>query len=244
MADGASGETVPYFGRQESHVTNEQRGIETTFDYLDMIVRLQQSLEIPNVEKLCEYFNMTSSLDKIMASDYPQHHFLLECRRVGIVTRNDTTKLLEAFRENGPSKSLEIVKDYNRVSKWTDVRLTVYKDNQTSTFSKFTKAMIKMKDFIKFVFTRDEGIHFVDCEEGSLVIWLKVSSPETLNKLKEDIDSGELLRRITDKYERELSYGGTEELINFQNERSSIKISYSTEEFKSAMHLMFSAMSK
>ncbi|XP_071855138.1 interferon-induced very large GTPase 1-like isoform X2 [Apostichopus japonicus] len=212
-------------------VTDEPHGNEMTFDYLDMIERLQHSLDIPTINTLCEYFNMTSSLERIRANDKPRHHFLLECRRNCIITGKDTTKLLEAFRENGLSNLQGIIEDYNHISKFPDVRVTVNNDNPTSLFSRFKTFMLSKKRAIKSVFTRDKGIHFVDCQEGSLVICLKVSYVETLDKLKEDIESGELLRRLMAIYESEIS---DTERKDFQLESSSMKISYDTEEFENA----------
>ncbi|PIK42940.1 hypothetical protein BSL78_20202 [Apostichopus japonicus] len=174
---------------------------------------------------------MTSPLGKIKASDKPQHHFLLECRRRCIITKKDTTKLLEAFRETGPSNLQRIIEDYNQISNCPDVRVTVNNDNPTSAFSNFKTFMLSKKRAIKSVFTRDKGIHFVDCQEGSLVICLKVSYVETLDKLKEDIESGELLRRLMAMYESEIS---ETERKDFQSESSSIKLSYDTEEFENA----------
>ncbi|PIK53604.1 hypothetical protein BSL78_09522 [Apostichopus japonicus] len=212
-------------------VTDEPHGNEMTFDYLDMIERLQHSLDIPNIKKLCEYFNMTSSLGKIKASDNPQHHFLLECRRKCIITRKDTTKLLQAFRETGLSNLQRIIKDYNQISNCPDVHVMVNNDNPTSAFSKFKTFMLSKKRAIKSVFTRDKGIHFVDFQESSLVICLKVSSVEELDKLKEYIESGELLRRLMAGYESEIS---DTERKDFQSESSSIKLCYDTEEFDNA----------
>ncbi|PIK55782.1 putative interferon-induced very large GTPase 1-like [Apostichopus japonicus] len=174
---------------------------------------------------------MTSSLGKIKASDKPQHHFLLECRREGIITRKDTTKLLEAFRETGLSNLQRIIEDYNQISNCPDVRVTVNNDNPTSAFSNFKTFMLSKKRAIKSVFTWDKGIHFVDCQEGSLVICLKVSSVEELDKLKEYIESGELLRRLMARYESEIS---DTERKDFQSESSSIKLCYDTEEFDDA----------
>ncbi|PIK53599.1 hypothetical protein BSL78_09517 [Apostichopus japonicus] len=216
---------------QSANFTDEPHGNEMTFDYLDMIESLQHSLDIPTIKKLCEYFNMTSSLGKIKASDKPQHHFLLECRRKCIITRKDTTKLLEAFRETGLSNLQRIIEDYNQISNCPDVRVTVNNDNPTSAFSSFKTFMLLKKRAIKSVFTRDKGIHFVDCQEGSLVICLKVSSVEELDKLKEYIESGVLLRRLMSRYESEIS---DTERKDFQSESSSIKLSYDTEEFENA----------
>ncbi|XP_071855145.1 interferon-induced very large GTPase 1-like [Apostichopus japonicus] len=229
MADGASGAIGPSSGRRKSHVIDEQRGINTTFDYLDMMESLQQSLDIPTIKKLCEYFNMTSSLENIRASDKPQRYFILECRRECIITRNDTTKLLEAFRKIGLPTLQRIIEDYNQILKYPDVHVTVNNNNPTSVFSNFKTVMLSKKRAIKSVFTRDCGIHFVDCKEGSLVICLKVSLLEALYKLKKYISSGELLRKLMAIFENEIS---DTERKDFQSERSSIKLSYDNEEFE------------
>ncbi|PIK53608.1 hypothetical protein BSL78_09526 [Apostichopus japonicus] len=145
-----------------------------------------------------------------------------------IITRKDTTKLLEAFRETGLSNLQRIIEDYNHISKCPDVRVTVNTDYPTSAFSNFKTFMLSKKRAINSVFTRDQGIHFVDCKEGSLVIWLKVSFVEALNKLKEYIVSGDLLRRLIAMYESETKSK------DFQSESSSIKLCYDTEEFENA----------
>ncbi|XP_071855140.1 interferon-induced very large GTPase 1-like [Apostichopus japonicus] len=231
MADGASEEIEPSLGRRESHVIDEPHGIEMTFDYLDMIDNLQYSLDIPKVEILCKYFNMTSSLAQIRDSNNPQHYFLLECRREGIFTRNDTTQLLDAFKENGLSTLQRIIEDFNHISKCPDVHVRVNNYNPTIACSSFKTFMLSRKRAIKSVFRRDQGIHFVDCKEGSLVICLKVSSVEELDKLKEYIESRELLRRLMAVYENAISDTNRKD---FQSERLSIKLSYDAEEFENA----------
>ncbi|PIK53610.1 hypothetical protein BSL78_09528 [Apostichopus japonicus] len=174
---------------------------------------------------------MTSSLGEIQASDNPQHNFLLECRRKCIITWKDTTKLLEALRETGLSNLQRIIEDYNQISNCPDVRVKVNINNPTSAFSNFKTFLLSKKRAIKSVFIHDHGIHFVDFKEGSLLICLKVSSVGTLDKLKEDIESEELLRRLVAVYENEIS---DTERKDFQSESSSMKLTYVTEEFENA----------
>lgn len=55
------------------------------------------------------------------------------------------------------------------------------------------------------MFKRNHGAHFVDSEEGSIVVRLKVSNAHELKRLIEDIKSGKVLESIKELYQSEAS---------------------------------------
>ncbi|XP_071850019.1 interferon-induced very large GTPase 1-like [Apostichopus japonicus] len=218
------------------HGDNEEKSRQHTFDYLDMMDRLIETMDVSDIDLLCNYFNMDhKSLEKIQGSINPKREFIHVCRRKKIWTSGDTLHLLEAVRSTQLTRLQGIIEDFNDMSLCPEVTLTMKSNVPSGAMAEFEEFLLSSKKRLDTKFRREFKVHLVDCEKGSIVFRLKVPSKDSLDQLIGDIHSGRLLKKLMTMFNERTQ---KETITILEDGKLSIKLSYDTKQVKDASNVL------
>ncbi|PIK42735.1 hypothetical protein BSL78_20407 [Apostichopus japonicus] len=218
------------------HGDNEEKSRQHTFDYLDMMDRLIETMDVSDIDLLCKYFNLDhKSLEKIQGSINPKREFIHVCRRKKIWTSGDTLHLLEAVRSTQLTRLQGIIEDFNDMSLCPEVTLTMKSNVPSGAMAEFEEFLLSSKKRLDTKFRREFKVHLVDCEKGSIVFRLKVPSKDSLDQLIGDIHSGRLLKKLMTMYNERTQ---KETITILEDGKLSIKLSYDTKQVKDASDVL------
>ncbi|XP_071833180.1 uncharacterized protein [Apostichopus japonicus] len=218
------------------HGANEEKSRHHTFDYLDMMDRLIEAMDVSDIDLLCEYFNMDpKSLERIQESINPKREFLHVCRRKKIWTNGDTFHLLEAVRSIQLTRLQSIIEDFNDMSLCPEVTLTMKSNVPSGAVAEFEEFLLSSKKLLDTEFRREFKVHLVDCEKGSFIFRLKVPSKDSLDQLMGDIHSGRLMEKLMIMYNE---WTKNEAITILGDVKLSINLSYNTKEVRDATNVL------